>query len=332
MDRRDPLWYAVLPMEIRHDWSLAEVRGIHDMPLLELVDRARTVHRESFAASEVQLCSLLSVKTGGCPEDCAYCPQAARYHTGVEAEPLLSTETVLAAARKAREAGATRFCMGAAWREVKDGAQFDRVLDMVRGVRELGLEACCTLGMLTPDQARRLKQAGCTAYNHNLDTSREAYGSIITTRTYDDRLRTLRAVREAGITVCSGGIIGMGESIDDRCDLLRELAAQDPHPESVPVNLLVRIAGTPLAERPPVPAMEMVRMIATARILMPRAMVRLSAGRLQMSEEAQLLCMMAGANSIFFGDKLLTTGNPGYASDMALLEAAGVRPLAPARD
>jgi len=319
-------------MEIRHDWSLAEVRGIHELPLLDLVDRARAVHRESFAASEVQLCSLLSVKTGGCPEDCAYCPQAARYHTGVEAEPLLSTDTVLAAARKAREAGATRFCMGAAWREVKDGSQFDRVLDMVRGVRGLGLEACCTLGMLTPDQARRLKQAGCTAYNHNLDTSREAYGSIITTRTYDDRLRTLRAVREAGITVCSGGIIGMGESLDDRCDLLRELAAQDPHPESVPVNLLVRVAGTPLAERPPVPAMEMVRMIATARILMPRAMVRLSAGRLQMSEEAQLLCMMAGANSIFFGDKLLTTGNPGYASDMALLEAAGVRPLRPARD
>ena len=316
MDRRDPLWYAVAPMEIRHDWSLAEVRAIHDTPLLELVDRARAVHRESFAASEVQLCSLLSVKTGGCPEDCAYCPQAARCHTGVEAEPLLSTETVLAAARKAREAGATRFCMGAAWREV----------------RNLGLEACCTLGMLTPDQARRLKQAGCTAYNHNLDTSREAYGSIITTRTYDERLRTLRAVREAGITVCSGGIIGMGESIDDRCDLLRELAAQDPHPESVPVNLLVRVAGTPLSERPPVPAMEMVRMIATARILMPRAMVRLSAGRLQMSEEAQLLCMMAGANSIFFGDKLLTTGNPGYASDMALLEAAGMRPLAPARD
>jgi biotin synthase len=332
MDRRDPLWYAVAPMEIRHDWSLAQVRAIHDMPLFELVDRARAVHRESFAASEVQLCSLLSVKTGGCPEDCAYCPQAARYHTGVEAEPLLSTGTVLAAARKARAAGATRFCMGAAWREVKDGAPFDRVLDMVRGVRELGLEACCTLGMLTPDQARRLKDAGCTAYNHNLDTSREAYGSIITTRTYDDRLRTLRAVREAGITVCSGGIIGMGESIDDRCDLLRELAAQDPHPESVPVNLLVRVAGTPLAERPPVPAMEMVRMIATARILMPRAMVRLSAGRLQMSEEAQLLCMMAGANSIFFGDKLLTTGNPGYASDMALLEAAGLKPLAPGRD
>ena len=316
-------------MHIRHDWALPEVRALHDLPLLELVHRAQTVHREAFGDNKVQLCSLLSIKTGGCPEDCAYCPQAARYHTGVEAEPLMETSEVLASARSAREAGATRFCMGAAWREVKDGAQFDRVLEMVRGVRALGLEACCTLGMLTSEQARRLKEAGCTAYNHNLDTSRAAYSSIITTREYDDRLRTLRNVREAGITVCSGGIIGMGESIDDRCDLLRELAAQDPHPESVPVNLLVRIAGTPLAERPAVPAMEMVRMIATARILMPRAMVRLSAGRMQMSEEAQLLCMMAGANSIFFGDKLLTTGNPGYASDMALLAAAGVEPLAP---
>src|SRR5438105_6081809 len=319
-------------MDIRHDWTLPEIRAIHDLPLLDLVHRAQTVHREAFGDNKVQLCSLLSIKTGGCPEDCAYCPQAARYHTGVEAQPLMETNEVISAARAAREAGATRFCMGAAWREVKDGPQFDRVLEMVREVRGLGLEACCTLGMLTADQARRLKEAGCTAYNHNLDTSRQAYGSIITTRTYDDRLRTLRAVREAGITVCSGGIIGMGESIDDRCDLLRELAAQDPHPESVPVNLLVRVPGTPLSERPPVPAMEMVRMIATARILMPRAMVRLSAGRLQMSEEAHLLCMMAGANSIFFGDKLLTTGNPGYASDLALLEAAGVRPLRPARD
>jgi biotin synthase len=318
--------------DIRHDWSVAEIEAVYTAPLPDLVFRAQSVHRTHHRADEVQGCMLLSIKTGGCPEDCAYCPQAARYQTGVEAEPLLSTDTVLAAARNAREAGATRFCMGAAWREVKDGTQFDRVLDMVRGVRELRPEACCTLGMLTPEQARRLKQAGCTAYNHNLDTSREAYGSIITTRTYEDRLRTLRAVREAGITVCSGGIIGMGESIDDRCDLLRELAAQDPHPESVPVNLLVRVAGTPLVGQAPVPAMQMVRMIATARILMPRAMVRLSAGRLQMSEEAQLLCMMAGANSIFFGDKLLTTGNPGYASDMALLEAAGVRPLAPALD
>src|SRR3954466_15787921 len=216
---------------IRHDWTHAEVRAIHDLPLLDLVHRAQTAHRAHFGDHKVQLCSLLSVKTGGCPEDCAYCPQAARYHTRVAAEPLMETDQVLAAARKAREAGATRFCMGAAWREVKDGAQFDRVLTMVRGVRDLGLEACCTLGMLTPEQARRLKQAGCTAYNHNLDTSREAYGSIITTREYDDRLRTLRRVREAGIAVCSGGIIGMGESVDDRCDMLRTLAEQDPHPE-----------------------------------------------------------------------------------------------------
>ena len=316
-------------MDIRHDWTLPEIRAVHDLPLLDLVHRAQTVHREAFGDNKVQLCSLLSIKTGGCPEDCAYCPQAARYHTGVEAEPLMEAGEVIAAARAAREAGATRFCMGAAWREVKDGAQFDRVLEMVRGVRALGMEACCTLGMLTREQANRLKEAGCTAYNHNLDTSRSAYGSIITTRDYDDRLRTLRSVREAGITICSGGIIGMGESVDDRCEMLRTLAEQDPHPESVPINMLVRVAGTPLADRPPVATAEMVRMIATARLLMPRAMVRLSAGRLQMSEEAQLLCMMAGANSIFFGDKLLTTANPEYAQDMALLAAAGVEPLAP---
>jgi len=316
-------------MDIRHDWTLPEIRAIHDLPLLDLVHRAQTVHREAFGDNKVQLCSLLSIKTGGCPEDCAYCPQAARYHTGVEAEPLMEAGEVIAAARAAREAGATRFCMGAAWREVKDGAQFDRVLEMVRGVRALGMEACCTLGMLTREQANRLKEAGCTAYNHNLDTSRSAYGSIITTRDYDDRLRTLRSVREAGITICSGGIIGMGESVDDRCEMLRTLAEQDPHPESVPINMLVRVAGTPLADRPPVATAEMVRMIATARLLLPRAMVRLSAGRLQMSEEAQLLCMMAGSNSIFFGDKLLTTANPEYAQDMALLAAAGVEPLAP---
>src|SRR5438309_6743641 len=314
---------------IRYDWTLAEVRAIHDLPLLDLLHRAQSVHREHFGDNKVQLCSLLSVKTGGCPEDCAYCPQAARYHTGVEAEPLLQTGEVLAAARKARDAGATRFCMGAAWREVKDGAQFDRVLEMVRGVRALGLEACCTLGMLTPDQARRLKEAGCTAYNHNLDTSRAAYPSIISTREYDDRLRTLRHVRAAGITVCSGGIVGMGESLDDRCEMLRTLAAQDPHPESVPINMLVAIPGTPLAGAAPVRTLEMVRAIATARILMPRAMVRLSAGRQQMSEEAQLLCMMAGANSVFFGEKLLTTGNPEYAQDMALFKAAGIVPLEP---
>ncbi len=314
---------------IRHDWTLAEVRGIHVLPLLDLVHRAQTVHRDHFGDNKVQLCSLLSVKTGGCPEDCAYCPQAARYHTGVEAEPLMHVEDVLAAARKARAAGATRFCMGAAWREVNDGPQFDRVLEMVRGVKELGMEACCTLGMLTGDQARRLKAAGLDAYNHNLDTSRHKYGDIISTRAYEDRLQTLANVRAAGIGMCCGGIIGMGESVDDRCELLRTLAAQDPHPESVPINMLVRVRGTPLAEMPPVSTMEMVRMIATARILMPRAMVRLSAGRQQMTEEAQLLCLMAGANSVFFGEKLLTTGNPEYAQDMALFEAAGIAPLEP---
>jgi biotin synthase len=314
---------------IRHDWTLGEVRAIHDLPLLDLVHRAQSVHREHFGDNKVQLCSLLSVKTGGCPEDCAYCPQAARYHTGVQAEPLMELEDVLAAARTARAAGATRFCMGAAWREVKDGPQFDRVLEMVRGVKRLGMEACCTLGMLSEEQAWRLKEAGLDAYNHNLDTSREKYGDIITTRVYEDRLRTLERVRRAGIGVCCGGILGMGESVDDRCEMLRTLAAQDPHPESVPINMLVPIAGTPLAGAPPVSTLEMVRAIATARILMPRAMVRLSAGRQKMSEEAQLLCMMAGANSVFFGEKLLTTGNPEYAQDMALFEAAGIVPLEP---
>jgi biotin synthase len=314
---------------VRHDWTHAEVRAIHDLPLLELVYRAQTVHRATFGDPKVQLCSLLSIKTGGCPEDCAYCPQSARYQTGVKAERLMETGEVLEAARKARAAGATRFCMGAAWREVKDGPQFDRVLAMVRGVRSLGMEACVTLGMLTPDQARRLKEAGLSAYNHNLDTSPEFYGEIISTRDYDDRLRTLAAVRGAGISVCSGGILGMGESVDDRCELLRTLASQEIHPESVPINALVAVAGTPLEKQTPVSPVEMVRAIATARILMPAAMVRLSAGRMQMSHEAQLLCMMAGANSLFFGEKLLTTGNPEYAEDMALLEGAGLRPLEP---
>jgi biotin synthase len=287
------------------------------------------VHRATFGEPKVQLCSLLSIKTGGCPEDCAYCPQSARYATGVKAERLMETGDVLEAARRARAAGATRFCMGAAWREVKDGPQFDRVLAMVSGVRALGMEACVTLGMLTADQARRLKEAGLSAYNHNLDTSPEFYGEIISTRDYDDRLRTLAAVRGAGISVCSGGILGMGESVDDRCELLRTLANQEVHPESVPINALVAVPGTPLENQTPVAPVEMVRAIATARILMPAAMVRLSAGRMQMSHEAQLLCMMAGANSLFFGEKLLTTGNPEYAEDMALLEGAGLRPLEP---
>ncbi|HEY8210320.1 MAG TPA: biotin synthase BioB [Myxococcaceae bacterium] len=321
-----PLPEGVTP---RHDWTLAEVRALHDLPLLDLIHQAQTAHRKVWTENAVQLCSLLSVKTGGCPEDCAYCPQAARYQTGVQAERLMPVEEVLEAAAKARQAGATRFCMGAAWREVKDGPQFDAMLEMVRGVKAMGMEACCTLGMLTGEQARRLKEAGLTAYNHNLDTSAEFYGDIISTRSYDERLQTLARVREAGISVCCGGIIGMGESVDDRCRMLQTLANQEAHPESVPINALVAVKGTPLADRPPVAAVELVRMIATARLLMPQAMVRLSAGRLQLSEEAQLLCLMAGANSIFFGEKLLTTANPEYRDDMALLEKAGVRPLEP---
>ena len=319
-------------VQVRRDWKLEEIRAIHDLPLLELLHKAQSVHRAVFEENKVQLCSLLSIKTGGCPEDCGYCPQAARYHTGVKAEKLLPVPEVLAAAKKAREAGATRFCMGAAWREVKDGPQFDQVLEMVKGVKALGMEACATLGMVSESQAKRLAEAGLSAYNQNLDTSDEYYGEVIHTRTYEDRLRTLERVRQAGISVCCGGILGMGESIDDRCRLLQTLANQAHHPESVPINALVPVEGTPMAGRPRVSTLEMARAIATARILMPGAMVRLSAGRLQMSEEAQLLCMMAGANSIFFGEKLLTTGNPEFQDDIALLEKAGIRPLEPRVD
>jgi biotin synthase len=305
------------------------VRALYELPLLELIHKSQTVHRAVFQDNKVQLCSLLSIKTGGCPEDCAYCPQAARYKTGVKAERLMAVEEVLDAAARARAAGATRFCMGAAWREVKDGPQFDSVLEMVKGVRRLGMEACATLGMLTESQAKRLREAGLSAYNHNLDTSAEHYEEIISTRTYDDRLRTLERVRQAGISVCSGGIIGLGESVEDRCKLLLTLANQEVHPESVPINALVAVEGTPLADQQRVETVEMVRTIATARLLMPLSMVRLSAGRMQMNEEAQLLCMLAGANSLFFGEKLLTTGNPEYTQDMALLEKAGIRPLEP---
>jgi biotin synthase len=302
---------------IRHDWTVAEARALHDLPLFELVDRARAVHQAHHPDGQVQLCTLLSVKTGGCPEDCAYCPQSSHHDTAVGAERMLQVDEVLAAARRAREAGSTRFCMGAAWREVKEGPAFDRVVDMVRGVKELGLEACCTLGMLTEDQARRLKEAGLDAYNHNLDTSRENYKSIISTRTYQDRLVTLRNVRSAGITVCSGGIIGMGESIDDRVGMLVELARLDPHPESVPINALV-------------PGTELLRMVATARLMMPASRVRLSAGRTELSEEAQLFCLYAGANSIFYGDRLLTTPNPDKNDDRSMLERAGLAPTPPA--
>lgn len=307
----------------------ATVRALYDRPLLPLIDEARKVHKEHHPDNEVQLCTLLSVKTGGCPEDCSYCPQSSKYETNVEPEKMLDVESVIASARRAKELGSTRFCMGAAWREVKEGPAFDRVLEMVRGVKGLGLEACVTLGMLDESQAKRLHEAGLDAYNHNLDTSRENYKSIIRTRTFDDRIKTLENVRKAGITVCSGGIIGMGESDDDRCEMLRTLANLEPQPESVPINALVPVEGTPLADRPPVDPLDLVRMIAVARILMPKSRVRLSAGRESMTREAQMLCMLAGANSIFFGEKLLTTSNPAESDDLALLRDAGLGMMAP---
>ncbi len=305
------------------------VRSLYDTPLLQLIDRARGIHLAHHPDNEVQLCTLLSVKTGGCPEDCAYCPQSSHHDTGVDAEKMLNVDDVIASARRAKELGSTRFCMGAAWREVKDGPAFDRVVDMVREVKGMGMEACVTLGMLTEDQAKKLKDAGLDAYNHNLDTSPDNYKSIIKTRTFQDRLRTLDNVRKAGITVCSGGIIGMGESIDDRCEMLRTLANLDPQPESVPIDALVRVPGTPLADMPPIDPLDLVRMVAIARALMPKTRVRLSAGRSELSREAQLMCMYAGANSIFYGDTLLTTPNPEAHEDRALIRDAGLGTMAP---
>jgi biotin synthase len=310
---------------MRHNWTIEEIEQIYCLPLPELIFRAQTEHRLHHAANEVQGCVLLSVKTGGCPEDCAYCPQSAHYDTGLPHEGLVSVDAALSAAREARESGATRFCMGAAWREIPEDARFDRVLEMVRGIRSLGLEACCTLGMLTQDQADKLAEAGLTAYNHNLDTAPDFYGNIISTRTYEDRLQTLARVRNAGITVCCGGIIGMGETREHRYALLQQLAQQNPHPESVPVNMLVRVTGTPLAEEEAIDALELVRTIAACRILMPASTVRLSAGRLSLSDEAQTLCFLAGANSIFMGDRLLTTANPEAQHDRQLLNKLGMR-------
>jgi biotin synthase len=307
--------------------SRSEVASIYRTPLLDLVFRAAEVHRRYHDPGHVQVCVLLSVKTGGCPEDCGYCPQSARYQTNVQASGLLDVDEVLAAARRARDDGATRFCMGAAWREVRDNAPFDRILEMIQGVKALGLEACCTLGMVNEDQARRMKEAGLDAYNHNLDSSEEFYGRIISTRTHADRLKTLEHVRKAGISVCCGGIIGMGESEDDRIALLHTLATLPEPPESVPINALVAVEGTPLADRPRVAIWEMVRTIATARILMPRSMVRLSAGRVDMSESDQALCFLAGANSIFAGEKLLTTPNPRTDRDQLLFERLGLKPM-----
>jgi biotin synthase len=312
-------------MQIKNDWTKQEISEIYNLPLLELIYKASTVHREYHATGEVQVCTLLSIKTGGCPEDCAYCPQAARYSTAVDVQALMKKEEVLAYAEKAKNAGSTRFCMGAAWREVRDNRDFDRVLEMVQGVNELGMEVCCTMGMLTEEQAKKLYDAGLYAYNHNVDTSEEHYTDIITTRTYNDRLKTLGNVRKAGISVCSGGIIGLGETHEDRIGMLHTLSTLPSHPGSIPINALVRVKGTPLQDNPKVDIWDMIRMIATARLIMPAAMVRLSAGRAEMSIAEQALCFMAGANSIFSGDKLLTTPNPAFDEDNAMFQLLGLK-------
>ncbi len=311
---------------MRHDWSQAEVEALFARPFLDLVFEAQTIHRQNFAPNQVQLSQLLSIKTGGCPEDCGYCPQASRYDTGLERQGLLPLEEVLNAAQAAKDGGATRFCMGAAWRSPKDH-ELEPVLEMVRKVKSMGLQTCVTLGMLAPHQAEALQKAGLDYYNHNLDTSPEHYGAVVGTRTYQDRLNTLGHVREAGIHVCSGGIVGMNESTADRAGLLRILANLPQHPESVPINLLVKVAGTPLAQATDLDPFELVRTISVARILMPQSMVRLSAGREKMSDELQAWCFMAGANSIFVGQRLLTTPNPGEDRDARLFARLGLRPM-----
>jgi biotin synthase len=305
--------------------SVSEIRAIHDLPIPELLYRAATAHRQHWNAEEIQFCTLDSIKTGACPEDCAYCPQSARYQTDLKVEPLKDVAKVLAGAAEAKENGSTRYCMGAAWREVKDDANFDAVLEMVRGVSGMGMEVCVTLGMLNEAQAKRLKGAGCQVYNHNIDSSRDFYETIIHTRKFDERLETIAAVRAAGLEVCSGGIVGMGETIDQRIHFLQELAELEPAPESIPINQFVAVDGTPLANVDPLPPLELVRMIAAARILFPKSRIRLSAGRTQMSDELQALCFFAGANSIFTGEKLLTTPNPGGNHDHWLLSALGMR-------
>jgi len=313
---------------IRYDWTEKEILDVYNIPLLELVYKAASIHRKFHDPKEVQVSSLLSIKTGACPEDCAYCPQSARHNTNIDVEPLLPLKTVVEAAKKAKSSGATRFCMGAAWREIKDGPQFDRILEMVREVNNLGMEVCCTLGMLTEGQAKRLEQAGLYAYNHNIDTSEEYYKKIITTRTYEDRIKTLENVRKTDITVCSGGIIGMGEEIKDRAGMLKTLSSLNPHPESVPINILIPVKGTPLGDKKLVSIWEMIRMIATTRIVMPKSMVRLSAGRVNMNKEGQALCFLAGANSIFTGEKLLTQPNPEVNEDLDMLKTLGLEPRA----
>jgi len=311
--------------DVRHDWSRTEVDTLFNMPFNDLLFRAQSVHRTHFDPNAVQISTLLSIKTGGCPEDCSYCPQSVYHNTGLEPEAIMDVEEVVAAARSARQAGATRFCMGAAWRNPK-GRNFERVLEMVQQVRAEGLETCATLGMLDESQAKALQQAGLDYYNHNLDTSPEFYGEIISTRTYEDRLQTLAHVRDAGINVCCGGIVGLGEARADRVSMLCELANLPEHPGSVPINQLVRVAGTPLEQQPGIDPLEFVRTIAVARILMPHSHVRLSAGRSEMTDEMQALCFLAGANSIFYGEKLLTTGNPDTAGDDALFARLGLHP------
>lgn len=312
--------------EVRHNWTREEIASIYHKPLLDLVFEAAAIHRENKDYAEVQISTLLSIKTGGCIEDCAYCAQAARYHTDVDVHKLLSLEEVKEAAQKAKAAGSSRLCMGASWREVRDNGDFDRVIEMVSTVNDMGMEVCCTLGMLNADQAKKLADAGLYAYNHNIDTSEEHYSEVITTRTFDDRLNTIENVREAGLTVCSGGIIGLGETDEDRINMLQVLANMPRHPESVPVNALVPIEGTPLEDQPRVPFQDMVRMVATARIVMPKSVVRLSAGRTEMSLAEQAMCFMAGANSIFAGDKLLTTPNPAFDEDMEMFNLLGLTP------
>jgi biotin synthase len=311
---------------IRTDWEKQEIKQIYDTPLIELIYRAASVHRKYHETGEVQVCTLLSIKTGGCPEDCAYCPQSARNNTDVEAGKMLKPDEILGAAQKAKEAGSTRFCMGAAWRTPHKNKDFSRVLDMVKSITDMGMEVCCTLGMLTDEQAAKLKEAGLYAYNHNLDSSEDFYNRIISTRNYEDRLDTLQKVRKNHISVCCGGIIGMGETNEDRIELIYNLATMPQHPESVPINALLAVAGTPLENQPKVPWYEMARMIATARITMPDSMVRLSAGRVNMSMEEQAICFMAGANSIFTGEKLLTTDNNDLDEDMRMFEILGLKP------
>ncbi|MGE4574417.1 biotin synthase BioB [Parachlamydia sp.] len=313
-----------MPYPIRHNWSREEISSIYHSPLLDLIFEAASVHRKFHASREIQLCTLLSIKTGGCPENCSYCPQSARYNTDVKAEALMQLEEVLDAAKNAKNAGSTRFCMGAAWRQVRNSPDFERVLVMVREVSQLGLEVCCCLGMLTEEQAKKLKEAGLHSYNHNVDSGEEFYPSIITSRTYQDRLNTLENVRKADLSVCCGGIIGLGEKSEDRISMLHTLATLPTHPDSVPINMLVSVKGTPLQNQAPIPVWEMLRMVATARLIMPQSMVRLSAGRLSLSDAEQALCFMAGANSIFTGDKLLTTPNPDFDRDQIMLKTLGL--------